>query len=284
MFFDALGLEYEYEPEGFDLGGGTKYLPDFKVKCPNEDRYIFFEVKRKDGFVPRLKEQSVYLAGKIKSEFHGLDGMASNWRREVAHKDFLGQKYEFYALGPDTDHFSYGYKYAGPNFSDNHGCYIAHERAMSQIENCDFVFAWIDSVDAFGTFHEIGHACGIGKPVYIGFSKNMPYKDMWFMRAAAELDGVFDNPKSAWDGLITSARLRPEKDEVKVAKLSMISPVALVMGDPMEADFCLYQKGAMSWSSRADVSVGHVFAMPVSMIFGAATKARSARFEHGETP
>ena len=33
VFFDALGVKYEYEPEGFDLGDGDYYLPDFKVKC-----------------------------------------------------------------------------------------------------------------------------------------------------------------------------------------------------------------------------------------------------------
>lgn len=33
VFFDALGVEYEYEPEGFDLGDGMYYLPDFRVKC-----------------------------------------------------------------------------------------------------------------------------------------------------------------------------------------------------------------------------------------------------------
>lgn len=30
VFFDGLGIEYEYEPEGFDLGGDFgRYLPDF---------------------------------------------------------------------------------------------------------------------------------------------------------------------------------------------------------------------------------------------------------------
>lgn len=33
VFFDALGVKYEYEPEGFDLGDGLYYLPDFRVKC-----------------------------------------------------------------------------------------------------------------------------------------------------------------------------------------------------------------------------------------------------------
>ena len=29
VFFDACGVEWEYEPEGFDLGDGICYLPDF---------------------------------------------------------------------------------------------------------------------------------------------------------------------------------------------------------------------------------------------------------------
>ncbi len=33
VVFKALGVRYEYEPEGFDLGHGMKYLPDFRVKC-----------------------------------------------------------------------------------------------------------------------------------------------------------------------------------------------------------------------------------------------------------
>ena len=33
IFFDVLGVEYEYEPEGFLLPSGNKYLPDFRIKC-----------------------------------------------------------------------------------------------------------------------------------------------------------------------------------------------------------------------------------------------------------
>jgi len=29
VFFDALGIKWEYEKEGFDLGDGLRYLPDF---------------------------------------------------------------------------------------------------------------------------------------------------------------------------------------------------------------------------------------------------------------
>ena len=41
VFFDALGIEYQYEPEGFDLGEDGWYLPDFYL--PNEKLYV--EVK-----------------------------------------------------------------------------------------------------------------------------------------------------------------------------------------------------------------------------------------------
>lgn len=40
VFFDALGVEYQYEPQGFDLGG-VWYLPDFYLP----DSYLWVEVK-----------------------------------------------------------------------------------------------------------------------------------------------------------------------------------------------------------------------------------------------
>lgn len=48
VFFDACGYTWEYEPEGFDLGDGVYYLPDFKVYGvdDNGDSYVFwFEIK-----------------------------------------------------------------------------------------------------------------------------------------------------------------------------------------------------------------------------------------------
>ena len=46
VFFDALGLDWEYEPEGFDLGEAGWYLPDFLIGGE-----VFIEVKGglKDG-------------------------------------------------------------------------------------------------------------------------------------------------------------------------------------------------------------------------------------------
>lgn len=46
VLFDALGIEWEYEPEGFDLGDLGYYLPDFYL--PQTRHYV--EVKRNGGF------------------------------------------------------------------------------------------------------------------------------------------------------------------------------------------------------------------------------------------
>lgn len=49
VFFDSLGLKWEYEPEGFELGDGLRYLPDFRVRYPGrgdwEVHHQWFEVK-----------------------------------------------------------------------------------------------------------------------------------------------------------------------------------------------------------------------------------------------
>lgn len=41
IFFDELGIKYMYEPEGYEMSDGTKYLPDFYL--PESE--TFFEAK-----------------------------------------------------------------------------------------------------------------------------------------------------------------------------------------------------------------------------------------------
>lgn len=47
VFFDACGVKYEYEPEGFDLGDGIMYLPDFLLHNVEGRAYgdLYVEVK-----------------------------------------------------------------------------------------------------------------------------------------------------------------------------------------------------------------------------------------------
>lgn len=41
VYMDAAGIQWEYEPEGYELGGGFRYLPDFYLPQVN----MFAEVK-----------------------------------------------------------------------------------------------------------------------------------------------------------------------------------------------------------------------------------------------
>ena len=44
VFFDALGIKWEYEVQGYDLGKFGWYLPDFTITTPFGQKYIY-EVK-----------------------------------------------------------------------------------------------------------------------------------------------------------------------------------------------------------------------------------------------
>ena len=50
VFFDTVGVKWEYEPEGFDLGDGIRYLPDFLLhgvegRGADENGDLYVEVK-----------------------------------------------------------------------------------------------------------------------------------------------------------------------------------------------------------------------------------------------
>ena len=45
VFFDAMGITYEYEKEGYDLGEDGFYLPDFELTNKVQDMTIFVEIK-----------------------------------------------------------------------------------------------------------------------------------------------------------------------------------------------------------------------------------------------
>lgn len=63
VFFDLCGVNYEYEPGGFDLGNGLKYLPDFLLHDVvfNHAGYsrgndLYVEVK---GYMDKLSAEKV---------------------------------------------------------------------------------------------------------------------------------------------------------------------------------------------------------------------------------
>ncbi len=61
VFYDHLGIKYEYEKEGYDLGGGIWYLPDFWLPIQN----CFVEVKPVwpiPGCLERIKAERLAIA------------------------------------------------------------------------------------------------------------------------------------------------------------------------------------------------------------------------------
>ena len=68
VFFDALGIDWEYEPEGFDLGDAGWYLPDFWIPIPNHQHQnagYWVEIKAKGMLNQNEKQKAISLgAGK----------------------------------------------------------------------------------------------------------------------------------------------------------------------------------------------------------------------------
>ena len=69
VFFDALDIKYIYEPEGYELSDGSKYLPDFylpeldyyaEVKGKNE--HLINDLKRIERFVCEKKAAAIILS------------------------------------------------------------------------------------------------------------------------------------------------------------------------------------------------------------------------------
>ena len=58
VFFDALGVRWEYEPEGFDLGDGIMYLPDF----------LLHGVTINHGYFKRNRDVYVEVKGQMSDE------------------------------------------------------------------------------------------------------------------------------------------------------------------------------------------------------------------------
>jgi len=70
VFFDALGVEWRYETEGFDLGDGLWYLPDFLL--PEQQCWI--EIKGKPPTDRELLMAKKFCLGSEEGEVHVFVG------------------------------------------------------------------------------------------------------------------------------------------------------------------------------------------------------------------
>lgn len=83
VFFDALEIEYQYEPEGFDLGALGWYLPDFWF--PNSEYWL--EIK---GGCPTENEINKVKQLQIQSEKKSFLIFGDPWAYEQAKKGRIG--------------------------------------------------------------------------------------------------------------------------------------------------------------------------------------------------
>lgn len=73
VFLDALGAKWEYEPEGYDLGNGMSYLPDFRL----------YDVTINHGFFKR--HCTIYL--EVKGQMNDKDAAKINRFYEIGYED-----------------------------------------------------------------------------------------------------------------------------------------------------------------------------------------------------
>lgn len=72
VFFDALGVKWQYEPEGFHLSNGEWYLPDFYVEDFGGGGYL--EVKPEGPIEEAAKTKMMLLSKGLNKEGYILNG------------------------------------------------------------------------------------------------------------------------------------------------------------------------------------------------------------------
>lgn len=155
----------------------------------------------------------IYLAGKITNkswrkviESGGKEFCLDSYERNNLESVYFADKDQYYNYEYETE----DYIITGPHsLSCDHGCFHRGIHAAtsydecgdlvelepdadiyvddviraccSQIDRSDIVFAYIDSLDAYGTFAEIGYAFGKGKKIYIIVEDEYMLDQLWFL-------------------------------------------------------------------------------------------------------
>lgn len=300
VFFDELGVRYEYEKEGYDLGELGWYLPDFWLP----ELRTWFEIKplNEKPVVPK-----VYCAGRVNSHVVA-------WQIEVGARvyDSIGDMVVSLAvdraepqsrivyMGPHLvgdlkPHNGEGFGQMAREIEEDDGDWqgLLSGICLDQIQRSDIVFAWLDDMEAYGTLFEIGYAKALGKQVWIGAGGFADPSELWFTLANADKYVPADRPLDAFNILF------PWPEEM--AKIHALIETDAAMsciayGDPVEAEVyvCRNGKKTSTWRSVTSALVSlatstpevrkQVRSMPpfLANVDAAAAAARAARFEHGQ--
>lgn len=270
VFFDEIGVNWQYETEGFEDENGTRYMPDFKVERRSYGP-TYVEIKPKTVSYEPFKR--IYFAGRIQTD--GTN--PSTWRDELFER--LAEKHqEFSYAGPDyLSHDTTAY--------DGVEQYII-ERCFQEIQDSDIVYANIDTPDTVGTFIELGYARSLNKRILTYFSNKSISDTAWFAKATSwryQIDGdpidLFRDQLTPLTKEFTKARMMTK------GKIPMEEILVMFRGDPMDNSVVTFPFGfEADWKDDHLHNVCDTFldARNLANINSAAKKARSARFEFGE--
>lgn len=302
VFFDELGVRWEYEREGYDLGG-VRYLPDFWL--PGERMHV--EVKA--GPPPVASIPSVYFAGRMGEVLKGVSrecyrpfdvfNMAA-WNKTSVNpvrREFLGV--DIFYTGP--------FMTGGGNHCAVHGDaddYAGNEsdcfaRSLSGIRGADVIFAFLEDHEAFGTLAEIGFAHALKKPIVVGLGGDIAnrvttdvadhgfadinggarhrHNELWF--ACSMADMVFAGDRTTVlsqfaEWIRTEHPLPREQKLIDTLARATGENACVVYGDPVEA----LESNGMFIPLSAETDIRYWRGVDA-----AAERARQARFEHGQS-
>lgn len=275
-FLDAVGLQWEYESQGYDLPSEGKYLPDFW--CPQLDAFI--EVKPARTWEPT----AIYLAGTCQSEWrlglnlYGNTKLTPPQADDLKHDDFAGKVADW---------------------------------CLDGIATCNVFAFWCDRKDCYGSLVELGIAKGIRRSILVGMPADfrdslassgvyLDYNDqacdMWFAEHMATACGVFASPQDMLaHGLQIGlySEMPPEYRKAQALAVASGKRVVIVFS-PTDKD---YLRPAFMETVRFSANGSASYHEPMFELCDAAHSElhleewlprsldafRSARFEHGES-
>lgn len=285
VFFDAIGLEYEYEAQGFELKSG-RYLPDFYIPILKK----FVEVKPRNDV--KLVLPAIYFAGRMRSyrtEF------TNGHQRIVVGSNGAVFSYSGPFYTKITDEYDHDYSaHDSPlseNYDHNHNVV---RRDFEEIRNSKMLFALFTDTEAHGTLVEIGVAHALKKRVVIAFVgddvSNLA-KELWFSAACAEKVITSNSIEDALDQLYAYIAVNyPVQQEIaKGCELVLCDghinhSILITYGDPYDTVVDGYGITLSRYGFARLSGLSHWRDRTEKALIQAAKAARSARFEYGETP
>lgn len=304
VFFDDLEEEWEYEKEGFEVDG-ERYLPDFYL--PEKDLWV--EIKPLiGGILGEYSKGKVYLVGKIANDSWRSDLVKDN--KTLGNLDYVGPYYTPLHLH-EGNHGEKQQVYCGHDNYDIHNhvlyedydysrqCWIkdnsdnVFNRCLSQIREADFIFAWIDTVDCYGSMFELGYAHAKNKIIVGGFGNwLMPENyasshpddvkqksDFWFLQKSFNNFGYYPDVVTAFLDQTSWLKNIP----AKIINFSKQNNILYLCGSPGIDQPCYLLSPPRHESDeprREFKKIQDIF--PYRDVVCAINKAKQARFEHGE--